>query len=568
MAEDPPPLRETLSQLRLRELLREVQDRIEQLVDSRDQMDGLLEAMLAVSSGLELDATLRRIVHAAIDLVDCRYGALGVLNPNDEGDRLSEFVYEGIDEETRQRIGDLPEGHGLLGLLIDQPKPVRLIDLSQHPASVGFPEHHPPMRTFLGVPVRVRDVVFGNLYLAEKKNGQAFTEDDEVVVLALAAAAGIAVENARLYEETRLRQRWQEATSEIRAELLAATDPADVLHLIANRALGLTGADYTFLALSDNPELTAPEVTELVITVCAGLDADSLTGQHIPVDDSVSGASFRAASPRRVPTLGRDLADESGPALVLPLRASAESVSGVLVVVRKAGEAPFDAEQLPLAASFADQAALALQLADDQRRLREFEVLADRDRIARDLHDHVIQRLFALGLSMQSTQLRARSPEIQQRLGDMVVEAQSIIGEIRTAIFDLHSRDEGTTQLRKRLHEIVAELTGDTALRSTVRMSGPLGVVSAELADHAEAVLREALSNAVRHAQASTVTITVSVADDLVIDVTDDGIGIPATVARSGLHNLTTRAEEAGGTLTVHATPEGGTRLVWSAPVS
>jgi signal transduction histidine kinase len=565
-----PSLRGTLSQLRLRELLSEVQDRVGQLVSARDQMDGLLEAMLAVAGGLELDATLRRIVHAAIDLVDCRYGALGVLNADGVG--LAEFLYEGIGEKARSEIGNLPQGHGLLGLLIEQPKPVRLSDLAQHPASTGFPAHHPPMSSFLGVPILVRSRVFGNLYLTEKAGGQPFTEDDEVVVQALAAAAGIAVENARLYEETRLRQSWQEATSEIRAELLAAADPVDVLHLIANRALALTGADYAFLAQPDDPELPAEDVATLAITVCAGLNAEALTGREIPVEGSSCGAAFRDAVPRQAPSLLFDLSagmsETFGPVLLLPLRASAETVSGVLVALRKAGEEPFDSNQLPLAASFADQAAIALQLADDQRRLYELEVLADRDRIARDLHDHVIQRLFAHGLALQSTRLRSRSPDVQRRLADMIDDVQSIIAEIRTAIFDLHGGLEGTTQLRKRLHEIIAEITGDTGLQTTVRVSGPLGVVAPHLAEDAEAVVREALSNAVRHSHATMVTVTVSVDDDLAISVSDNGVGLPPTVARSGLANLAQRAGRAGGTFTVDTPDGGGTHLVWAVPVA
>ena len=558
-------LRETLSQLRLRELLREVQDRIEQLVQSRDQMDGLLEAMLAVAGGLELDATLRRIVHAAINLVDCRFGALGVLNQDREG--LAEFVYEGIDEPTRRSIGDLPTGHGLLGLLIQQPKPIRLDDLSRHVASSGFPEHHPPMSRFLGVPVRVRNEVFGNLYLTEKNNGQPFTEDDEVVVQALAAAAGIAVENARLYEEAQLRQRWQEATSEIRAELLAAADPTDVLYLIANRALALAGADYAFITQPEDPDLPPEDVSHLTVTVSAGLDAHPLVGREIPIEGSSCGAAYTDAQPRLVDNLAYDLSDEFGPALVLPLRASRDYVSGVLVTLRKAGQDPFDGTQLPLAAAFADQAALALQLAEDQRSISELKVVSDRDRIARDLHDHVIQRLFAHGLALQSTHMRSRNPEIQRRLADMIDDVQNIVAEIRTAIFDLHGGLHGTTQLRKRLNEIIAEVTGDTGLRTTVRMSGPIGVVGTELGEHAEAALREALSNAVRHAHATTLTVTVSVDDDLVIDVVDNGIGIPDKVARSGLHNLGERATQAGGAFSAVPAESGGTRLTWSAPV-
>ncbi|HET6502462.1 MAG TPA: GAF domain-containing sensor histidine kinase [Amycolatopsis sp.] len=571
--ESAPSLRGTLSQLRLRELLREVQDRIEQLVDARDQMDGLLEAMLAVASGLELDATLRRIVHAAIELVDCRYGALGVLNANGEG--LAEFVYEGIDERTRREIGQLPHGHGLLGLLIEQPKPIRIDDLAQHASSSGFPAHHPPMETFLGVPVLVRDQVFGNLYLTEKSGGQPFSEDDELVVQALAASAGIAVENARLYEQSRLRQHWQEATSEIRAELLAAAEPAAVLHLVANRALALTAADYAFLAQPDDPELPAAEVTTLTVTADAGLDTGTLTGLTIPVEGTVCGTAVRDATPRRLAGFGEDLGSGTGPrhrgfgpALVLPLRGSTGAVSGVLVTVRQRGAEPFDAAQLPLAASFADQAALALQLADDQRGLHELDVLADRDRIARDLHDHVIQRLFTLGLALQSTAMRTRSPDTRTRINDSIEDVQSIIGEIRTAIFDLHGGLEGASNLRKRLNDIIAELTSDSEVRTTIRMSGALGVVSAQLADHAEAVVREAVSNAVRHANARAVTITISVEDDLAIDVADDGVGIPDTVATSGLHNLRERAARAGGSFAVGKAPEGGTRLSWRAPVS
>jgi signal transduction histidine kinase len=564
-----PSLRGTLSQLRLRELLREVQDRIEQMVDTRDQMDGLLEAMLAVASGLELDTTLRRIVHAAIDLVDCHYGALGVLNADGKG--LSEFVYEGIDERTRKAIGDLPEGHGLLGLLIHQPKPLRLDRLSQHVASSGFPSRHPPMNTFLGVPVLVREKVFGNLYLTEKAGGQPFTEEDEVVVQALAAAAGIAVENARLYEEARLRQHWQEATSEIRAELLAAAEPSEVLHLVANRALALTGADCSFLAEPGDPELAPAEVTTLTVTAVAGLETDSLTGRRIPVEGSLCGAAFRDATPRCPAETGDalcpGLGTRFGPAMVLPLRVSGDTVSGVLVTVRRAGADLFDTGQLPLAASFADQAALALQLAADQRRLHELDVLADRDRIARDLHDHVIQRLFTLGLALQSTSMRTRGPDTRQRIAGAVEDVQSIIGEIRSAIFDLHGGLEGTTKLRRRLNEVISEMTSSAEVRTTIRMSGPLGVVSPDLAEHAEAVIREGVSNVLRHANATAVTITVSVEDDLAIDITDNGDGIPDSVATSGLHNLRERARQADGTLLVKRLDHGGTRLFWRAPL-
>ncbi|MGY2126802.1 GAF domain-containing protein, partial [Nocardia gipuzkoensis] len=233
-------VRDTLSQLRLRELLGEVKDRIEQIIDARDRMDGLIEAMLTVTSGLDLDRTLRTIVHTAISLVDARYGALGVRGHDQQ---LTQFIYQGIDEPTREQIGDLPQGHGVLGLLFSQPTPIRLDNLADHPSSVGFPAHHPPMRTFLGVPVRIRDEVFGNLYLTEKAGGQPFTEDDEVIVRALAAAAGIAIDNAHLYESARTRQAWIEATRDITTEFLAGTAPEQVLTHLVEATRRLTGSE-------------------------------------------------------------------------------------------------------------------------------------------------------------------------------------------------------------------------------------------------------------------------------------------------------------------------------------
>ncbi|GAB3745980.1 GAF domain-containing protein [Amycolatopsis oliviviridis] len=562
-----------LSQLRVREVLRDLQDRIERLIGTRDKMDGLLEAVLAVASGLELDATLHRIVQAAIDLGDATYGALGVIA--DDGS-LAEFVYLGIDGETKQQIGHLPKGHGLLGFVIDEAKPVRLADISRHPASVGFPPCHPPMRSFLGVPVRVRDEVFGNLYLTEKR-GESFTDDDEVVVQALAAAAGIAIENAHLYEQARIRQQWQAATSEVTTELLGGTDPVEALNLIASRALELTGSDLTLLALPGPGRLDVgpdgeDEADELTIAVCAGARATELTGVRISVTTSLPGAVYRDRTPRSVPdlVLGPEGEFGFGPTLVVPLRAR-ERTSGVLMAVRNPGAVPFELAQLPVVASFADQAALALQLAAQQRTARELDVLADRDRIARDLHDHVIQRLFAVGLAMQSTHRRANSPELQRRIGDSIDQMHEIVHEIRTAIFDLHGGEAGQhgVRLRHRLYDSIAELTDETAIHPTVSLSGPLDSIPHPFAENAEAVVRETVGNVVRHADASGVSVSVAVKDDVLrIVVTDDGAGIigePGGVG--GLRNLRERAEKVGGTFRVESREEGGTTVEWTAPL-
>lgn len=557
-------MRETLSQLRLRELLLEVQDRIEQIVEGRDRLDGLIDAILAITSGLKLDATLRAIVHTAAELVDARYGALGVRGYDH---RLVEFVYEGIDEETRHLIGSLPEGRGVLGALIEEPKPIRLDDISRHPASVGFPLHHPPMRTFLGVPVRIRDEVFGNLYLTEKADGQPFSDDDEVLVQALAAAAGIAVDNARLFEESRTREAWIEATRDIGTQMLAGADPAMVFRLIAEEALTLMAGAATLVAVPLDDEAPACEVDDLVIVEVAGEISPAVKQMTVAVSGTSIGGVFHDRTPRRFDRL--DLAVdgpvEPGPALVLPLRA-ADTVAGVLVALRSADEQPFSDKQLDMMAAFADQAALAWRLATAQRQMREVEILTDRDRIARDLHDHVIQRLFAVGLTLQGAAPRARVPAVRESIYSSIDDLQEIIQEIRSAIFDLHARPSRATGLRHRLDKVIDQLA-IPALHTTVQYTGPLSVVDTVLANHAEAVLREAVSNAVRHANATSLAINVSVEDDVRVEVVDDGVGISGDITESGLRNLRQRADDAGGEFTVENMPTGGTLLRWSAPL-
>ena len=559
-------MRDTLSQLHLRELLSEIQDRITQIVQTRDRLDGLVEAMLAVASGLGLDETLRTIVHTAIELVDARYGALGVRGDDHE---LLAFIYEGIDAHTREMIGPLPAGRGVLGVLIDDPKPIRLDDIAQHPASVGFPPHHPPMRTFLGVPLRVRGEVFGNLYLTDKRDGQPFSDDDEVLVQALAAAAGIAIDNARLYGRSQASQSWIAATRDIGTQLLAGADPATVFRLIAEEAVTLTGADLALVVVPADPEAPDSEVTELVVADLAGPGVpDAAAAETMPVAGTSIGRAFRQRTAQRLDTFDVDAGpiDAAGPALILPLRTT-DTVVGVIVILRRMGAYPFSDEQLDMMAAFADQAALAWQLAATQRRMRELDVLTDRERIARDLHDHVIRRLFAIGLMLQGTIPRLRAPEVQQRLSQAVDDLHAVIHDIRTAIFARYGESSGATRLRQRLDRAIAEFV-ELKIHTTVQYSGPLSAVDAILAEHAEAVVEEACRNVVGHAEATQLTIHVDVADRLSIDVIDNGKGIPDEITESGLANLRQRADEANGTFTIQAVPEGGTRLRWSAPLS
>ncbi len=549
----PPATRKDLSKPRLRELLAEVQDQ------SRDRIDGLVEAMLAVTSGLDLDTTLQTIVRTAAELVDARYGALGIIRGDSR--EISDFVLEGMGEADLAAIGRPPQGIGVLGVLLEDPTPIRLDDIRKHPASVGFPANHPPMRTFLGVPIRIRDEIYGNLYLAEKAGGRLFSEDDEVLVEALAAAAGVAVDNARLYGQSRARLAWIEATRDIATEMLGAGEPAQALRLIAERALHLTAAEAVVVAV--------PADHGLVVAETAG-NAGVPAHLPIPLQDNLIGDTFADGTPRRLVS-GAELAPmpvtaPSGPAMLLPLRTADNIVAGVVVVLRRSGMPAYSDDEVTMMAAFADQATLAWQLANTQRQMRDLDVLAERERIARDLHDTVIQRLFAVGLSLQGAQARAVVPDVKERLADTVDELQSVIGDIRGTIFDLHGGAPGATRLRQRITEAVGGFAG-AGVRTGVTFVGPLSVVEPTLADHAEAVVREAVSNAVRHARANTVAVSVRVEDDLTVEVVDDGCGMPADITPSGLANLRSRAEEVGGKLCLADAPGGGTVLRWTAPL-
>ena len=542
-------------------------------IGSPERAGALYSSMIAVAEGLDLDSTLRRVVEVASELVDARYGALGVLD--EAGTGLARFVTTGLDDDTRARIGDLPRGLGLLGELIRRPEPLRLGDLHAHPSSVGFPAHHPPMASFLGVPIRVRGVVFGNLYLTDKRHGD-FTSEDEDVTVALAAAAAVAVENARLHQATerlvvegQRRRRWLEASGEITTQVLAGADPGEALVLAAERAAEL--ADGSGAIITTPPSVVAEgDVAPPVrVTVSVGLEDRLPVGARLGLDGSALATVARIHAPRVEEDLvltvdGQDR--RFGPALLVPLDGTT-AITGVLVVVRRAGSEELDAEGLSVVASFADQAALVLRLAESQRARRQLDVASDRERIAADLHDHVLQRLFAVGLGLQATQARlAAPPEAAHRVNEAVDQIDGIVRDIRTSIFDLHVVGGGTG-LGGRLRGAVAEMSAHVALEPVVRLSGAVDAVPEELVVQVEAVVREGVSNAVRHAAPQSVVVTVSVDDILAVDVTDDGAGIPENVARSGLANLVARARALGGDADVSRSATGsGTRLLVVGP--
>jgi signal transduction histidine kinase len=560
-------------QLRLDELLAELQGRLQAVLATRDRMRGLLEAVVAIGSGLDLESMLRRIVETAVGLVDATYGALGVIG---EGKRLAEFITVGLSQEEISRVHHRPEGRGLLGLLIDDPRPLRLADIAEHPASSGFPAGHPPMRGFLGVPVRVRDEVFGNLYLTNKRGGGEFTEDDEAVLVALGAAAGVAVENARLYEAARRQQRWIQASAEVTTRLLSGSEPADVLADITRRALELSGADLAMLALPDE------EGRRLTITYADGDGADAVRGLVLPAGESLSGGVLATGEPvssgdfaadERAAHAARSAMRQIGPAIVFPLGAPG-NVRGVLTVGRRHGAVPFPQAQADVVASFAAQAGVALELAASRAEAERLSLYEDRDRIARDLHDLVIQRLYATGMSLEGTMPMITRPEVASRVTHAVDAMDETIKEIRAAIFALQARDVADrSDLRESIVALVEEMTPVLGFAPSLRLGAGLGGrVGPDVTEQALAALREALSNAARHADASQVDVSVDVDPDgiLAVQVTDNGIGLPPDGRRSGLRNLAARAEKLGGELRLGpadpAASSSGTRLEWRVP--
>lgn len=534
--------------------------------------DDVLAAVIALGTGLDLDATLHQIVRSAAELVDARYGALGVLG---EGGLLTDFIYDGIDDQTRELIGPLPTGHGLLGVVLEDPKPLRLNDISAHPASLGFPPGHPPMTSFLGVPVLARGKPYGRLYATEKRGGAAFTESDAAIFQVLANAAGTAIDNARLYDRTRQQRQALAATTQVLGALVDDDSPREALVSIAVLAAQLVDADRAVIAVTDNTGGDDVETLQLAAEAGEVAGAGVLGGSQVSLVDTIFGEVFRSGRAARCDPLpapigagpdGVGSEPDLGPALILPLRGRAATL-GLLILARPTGRPGFKERHEESANLFATQAALALERATERAARHELEVVADRERIARDLHDHVIQRIFAVGLAMQGTRRRAGDlPDVAERLDAHIDELQAVIQEIRTTIFDLHRIGPGGS-LRAAVREIVNRLTEDSALRVSLRISGPIDVVGEQLAGHAQAVIHEAVSNVVRHAYASAMTVTVSAADELIIEVADDGVGIPDVGARSGLVGLADRAAALGGELSVTAPPGGGTRFVWSAPL-
>ena len=537
---------------------------------SQERMSQLLDAVVAMSADLQLADVLGRIVESATALVDARYGALGVISS--DGERLVEFVTRGVSVEERARIGHPPRGHGILGLLIRDPQPRRLRDIAAHPDSYGFPPNHPEMHTFLGTPIRIRDEVFGNLYMAEKQGADDFTDEDEAVLVALAAAAGVTIENARLFDASKRQRGWSDAVSEITQLLLESEDEDAALGLVARHALSLSRAAACLVAIvGDEGEL---EVRADARAEDLGRAVDGTTTFVAPMWAEVRSAkqpillapaTAAETTPWRQEVIAAIGSAGSGPTAVLPLPPGHGDV-GALVVSWDEESEGLPRESMPSLTDFAQQAGLALLAGRAQRDRALMALLDDRDRIARDMHDHVIQRLFATGLSLQSAGRLATHPAVQPRIEDAVDEIDAAIKEIRQAIYQLH-RPVRPAETSERLETLTGSFDEALGFAPQLEVQGPLDELPPVIAADVLAVVREGLANAAKYAAATGLEVRVTVDDESVcVEVSDDGRGFDPARARGGLVNLAERASTRGGTFDIRPAEPHGTVLRWSIP--
>jgi len=554
-------------------LVNELRSREQASNRAQHRLTALLDAVMAVTADLELADVLTRIVHSACELVDAKYGALGVLGPDRE--HLVEFVTQGITQGEREAIGDPPRGHGMLGLLIHEAPPRRLLDIAGHPDSYGFPPHHPTMHSFLGTPIRIRDEVFGNLYLTEKQGAAEFTVDDEAILVALAAAAGIAIDNARQFEVSRQQRRWLATTGEVTQLFLEGRDERSAMRLLAQRTRELSQAQLTMVALCDDDgdlvvrAVQAGELHEDARSFDASLGTvlhkrhwRELVAAREPVllltrpgDPAVDGLT------NDVRALGAS--DPHGPTALLPITVGDDEI-GVLAVAWAAAAETLVGDVVPPLATLAQQMGLALVAARGQKDRSRVAMLEDRDRIARDMHDHVIQRLFATGLSLQSTSRLGEHPTVRTRLDEAVDNLDEAIKDIRRTIFELR-RAKPTQGLREEIEDVVRDSRQTLGFVPDLTIDGGLDVLGVELEADLVAVVREGLANIIRHAEASSASVCITIDGTIRVEVADDGVGVPPAAVQSGLANLRERAQAHGGSFGLRARTPRGTVLVWEA---
>jgi signal transduction histidine kinase len=540
-----------------------------------ERLARLLEVGRGLMAELQIEAVLDRLLSTAAELTGAQYAALGVLD--EDRVELARFITRGIDEETHRAIGDLPRGRGILGVLIREPKPLRLEDVTVDPRSYGFPVHHPPMHSFLGVPVTIRGEGWGNLYLTEKANGEQFDDADEAAVIVLADWAAIAIENARLYTSLEARSieleravRGFEATSAIAQALGTETSLERVLELVVKRARALVEARSVVVLLREDDDL--------VLAAAAGQVARG-GGHRVPVIGSTTGEVLESERPRRIDDVDTQLripaeklgVTDASVALLVPLVYRGRALGVLVAFDRMAGEESFTGDDEQVLRSFAASAATAVATARtvEEDRLRHSLEAAEseRRRWARELHDETLQALGGLNVLLKSAR-RSSDPEVlQAAIGDAtehvsreIENLRSIITELRPAALDELGLAPALTTLAKR----VASTTGlevVTDIDIDRRLEGEQETV-------AYRVVQEALSNVVKHARATRVAVSVAIADgELRIAVADDGQGFDpgAPAGGFGLVGMRERIDLAGGSLAIEPN-DPGTRVEVALP--
>ncbi|MFJ6697621.1 GAF domain-containing protein [Streptomyces sp. NPDC091272] len=532
----------------------------------------LLDAVLAVGADLEVPSTLQHIVESAAELTGARYGALGVVDA--EGTRITALYTTGLDDGARERIGRLPDGHsGLLGILVQEPRPLLVPEIGADVRSAGLPPGHPEMKSFVGVPVRVDRKVFGNLYLTDKADGTQFTTEDLSLLRVLAAQAGIAIGNARLYETARLREEWIRGAAAVTTALLDGETPSDALMVVAEHARGLAGALAGIVL-----QPTAAGGMEIVAAATASdQDPGGLLGTEIEPGSAVleqllGGEPVFVEDSATDPRMTTAVRSRFGPSMLLPLQSGGKLI-GTLALPRRRGDAPYSAVERLLASQFASQAALAMVLAGGRDARERLAVFEDRDRIARDLHDLVVQRLFATEMMLESTRRRAgtgagagagagtdagsgpgtdagsAAGAMDELLGQAVDELDSTIQEVRTAIFALQQPPaQAPTTVRGKVLRETAGAAALLGLTPSVHFEGAVdALVHAPVDKQLVAALRGALAAAHRRPEVTAVRVRV----DAKVTLPGGRAGVALTVTDNGLN-------EEGGR---------GTTVEWRTPL-
>jgi signal transduction histidine kinase len=538
------------------------------MAERRDPKDALLEAGLTLASELSLPMVLQRIVDLAAEVTDARYGALGVLGPNDE---LVDFITTGISAKERRAIGAQPRGRGVLGLLVREPRLVRLKDIGSHPSSVGFPANHPPMHSFLGAPVRALGNVYGNIYLAEKRGAREFGPEDERSLKVLATQAGVAIANASLYQKTLQRERWLEAQHEITTDILEGADAGAILTSVAEHARDLAGAQAATILTTTSTR------GQLVVAAAVGAYADQVLGQAVPAAKSISGGVMETGHPLHTDDAASHVRGYQpiirlghvGPAIFVPLRVGGRA-TGTLMVANTKGGRRFDQSTISLVETFAAQASVAIGYGRAQADVRRLELMDERERIAKDLHDGIIQSLFAVGMGLQGTALMAGSPETAARIDSAVGELDRVIRDLRNYIFGLRPGILADRQLDQALRELGEDIQKRSSLRVEVEVDAELAALVSSRSHQIVQVTREALTNVARHAQAKQSVVRLTrTGQTAVLTIEDDGIGfdVRRDKAGNGLRNMRDRATAMGGSLRISSKAGKGTNLRFTFPI-